>query len=114
MTVTYLLLLPSNCRLLCHLGVTLSVLVSVRPGVFGRCSKQTIFSLRLRGRRRRRSAALLSQSAYTEMTIPPPVDEETPFPSSDREGHIDTQTHRQEGDRINLLEESGLNIYQRK
>jgi hypothetical protein len=47
--------------------------------------------------RKRRSAALLSQSAYTERPIPLLVEEETPLPSSDRGGH------RQEGDSISLL-----------
>jgi hypothetical protein len=41
------------------------------------------FSFRLR-ERRRRSAALLSQSAYTERPIPPLVEQETLLPSSDR------------------------------
>jgi hypothetical protein len=50
----------------------------------------TIFILRLRGRRRRRRrrrrrpAALLSQSAYIERQNHPPVEEETPLPSSDK------------------------------
>jgi hypothetical protein len=52
--------------------------------------QNTIFSLRLR-ERRRRSAALLSQSACTERSIPPLVEEETQLPSSDRG---DTQTGR--------------------
>jgi hypothetical protein len=86
-------LLPSNGRLLCLLGATRSVLSSVRSVVLYRRSTQTIFSLRLR-ERRRRSAALLSRSANIERPIPPLVEEETPLPSSDKGGLIDTQTGR--------------------
>jgi hypothetical protein len=80
------------------LGVTLNVLSSVRTDVLGRRSTQALFSLRLRERRRSRrtSAALLSQSAYTERPIPPLPEEETSSPSS---GKGDTQ----ERDFIGLL-----------
>jgi hypothetical protein len=44
--------------------------------------QQTMFSLRVR-ERRRRSAALLSQSAYIERPIPPLVEEVSPLPISD-------------------------------
>jgi hypothetical protein len=120
MAVTCLLLLPSIGRLLCLLsvtvsvlslvhcsahtllGVTLSVLSSVRPDVLGRRSTQTIFSLGLRGRTR--SGALLSQSAYTERPTPLLVEEATPLPSSDgTHTHTHTHTCRQEGDHISLL-----------
>jgi hypothetical protein len=47
------------------------------------CSKQIIF-LCLRGRRR--SAVLLSQTAYAERLMPPLVEEETPLCSSDMWG----------------------------
>jgi hypothetical protein len=41
-------------------------------------------------RRRRRSVALLSESACTERPKPPKVEEETPLPSSDGGGHRHT------------------------
>jgi hypothetical protein len=115
MTVTSLPLLPSNDSLFCLLGVRVGVLSSVRssahklwfsvlssvhPDVLCRYPKLTIFSLRLRERRRRRSAALSSQSAYTEVPNPPLVGEETPLPCSD--------TDTQEVDRISLLYENRL------
>jgi hypothetical protein len=56
----------------------LSVLSLVCPAALGRFSKQTIFSLHLRARRRR-SAALLIQRAYTHRLNPPIIKEETPF-----------------------------------
>jgi hypothetical protein len=62
------------------------------PDMLCRCSKQTVFSLRLRVRRRT-SAALLSQSSYAEMANPP-------LRSSDRDAHT-----RQEGECISLLQE---------
>jgi hypothetical protein len=40
-------------------------------------------------RRRRKSSALLSQSAYTERLISPLIEEETLLPSSNRWGHTD-------------------------
>jgi hypothetical protein len=65
------------------------------PDVLCRCAKQTAFIHRLRGRRRRRSAALLSQSAYTERPDSPLFEEETPLPSSDRDTHkIGSRSHK--------------------
>jgi hypothetical protein len=58
----------------------------------GRNMTLTQFSLRLR-RWRRRFAALLSQSVYTERTIPPLVEEETLLPRSDR-GHTEIHRHK--------------------
>jgi hypothetical protein len=60
-------------------------------------------SLHLEGRKRRWPAALLSESAYTERPNQPLVEKEAPLHSRDVE---DTQTHRQEEDRISILQGS--------
>jgi hypothetical protein len=54
--------------------------------VLGRYSNQAISSLYLKGRRRRKSAAFLSQSAHTERLNPPLTDEEAQLPNSDWKG----------------------------
>jgi hypothetical protein len=74
-------------------GVMLNVVSSIQPDVLGTCPKQTIF-LRLSGRRRRRSAVLLSQKASTDRPIPLLIK---------RELHCvvvigGTQTQRQQGE----------------
>jgi hypothetical protein len=99
MVVKCLSMLPSNGRLLYLLGVTVSVL-SVRSDVLGRFSKQAIFSL-LQRERRRLSGAVLNQSADTERPILPLVEEETSLTSSGCGTH--RHADRKEGDRISLL-----------
>jgi hypothetical protein len=81
------------------LGITLNVLSFNRSTVLRRCSTQAIFSLCLRGRRRR-SIALLSQSAYNERLIPPLIAEETLLLAAMGGGR---EKHRQKGDHISPL-----------